>query len=270
MRYFKEFFRFLRHLVAHRSLLVALIVNDFKKQYLGSYLGLLWAFIQPLSFLFVIWFVFQVGFKARPVAGDIPFFLWLSCGMIPWFFFTDAVIAGTNSVIANSFLVKKVAFRVGLLPLVQIGSALIIHIVLIIFLLLVFLLYGFSPTIYWLQLPYFVLCSIILVLGISWLTSALRVFIKDVGSFIGVLLQIGFWGTPIFWSIDVVPQKYLYILKLNPMFYIVEGYRDTLINKEWFWESYKITPYFLFTTFALLVIGAIVFKRLRPHFGDVL
>ena len=270
MRYIKELYRFLKHIVESRQLLFTLIKNDFKKQYLGSYLGLLWAFIQPITFISVIWFVFEIGFRTGAVTGDTPFFLWLICGMIPWFFFADAVSSGTSAIVANNFLVKKVAFRVGILPLVPIGSAFIIHLFLFILLIVAFLLYGKVPSIYWLQFPYFIACSVLLILGLSWLTSALRVFIKDVGNFVGVILQIGFWATPIFWSLDQVPEKYQYIIKLNPMAYIINGYRDTFVNHVWFWESGKVTLYFWGTTAIILVVGIIVFKRLRPHFGDVL
>lgn len=270
MRYIKELYRFLKHIVESRQLLFALIKNDFKKQYLGSYLGLLWAFIQPITFILVIWFVFEIGFRVGAVTGDTPFFLWLICGMIPWFFFADAVSSGTNAIVANDYLVKKVSFRVGILPLVPIGSALIIHLVLFALLIFAFLLYGKTPSIYWLQSPYFIACSGLFILGFSWLTSALRVFIKDVGNFVGVILQIGFWATPIFWSLDLVPEKYQYIIKLNPMAYIINGYRDTFVNHVWFWEKGEVALYFWGTTAILLVVGIIVFKRLRPHFGDVL
>ncbi|MDQ7062059.1 MAG: ABC transporter permease [Sulfurimonas sp.] len=269
-RYIKDFYRFLKHIVESRQLLSTLIKNDFKKQYLGSYLGLIWAFIQPLTFMLVIWFVFEVGLRTASTPGDIPFFLWLMTGMIPWFFISNALIAGTNAIVGNDFLVKKVAFRVSILPLVPIGSALIIHLGLIIFLISVFLLYGFSPSIYWLQLPYYILCSIALILGITWMTSSAMVFVKDIGQFVAVLVQIGFWATPIFWNINTVPQKYQYLVKLNPAYYIIEGYRDTFINHTFFWEMPSITLYFWSATAIFFIFGAIVFKRLRPHFGDVL
>ncbi len=231
---------------------------------------MLWAFIQPLMFMLVIWIVFTYGFRAAPVDENIPFFLWLISGMIPWFFISNALSAGTNAITSNSFLVKKVAFRVSILPLVQIASSLIIHLGLVVFLIIMFLLYGFTPSIYWLQLPYFIICSTLLVLGISWITSAVRVFVKDIDNFIAVLLQIGFWATPIFWNIDMIASGYQWIVKLNPAYYIVQGYRDTLINHTWFWEMQNVTFYFLSITIIFIILGAIVFKRLRPHFGDVL
>ncbi len=270
MRYLKEFYRFLKHIVQSRELLLTLIKNDFKKQYLGSYLGLIWAFIQPLMFMLVIWVVFEIGFRTGTTTEGTPFFLWLMFGMIPWFFISNALVSGTSAIVGNDFLVKKVAFRVSILPLVTIGSSLIIHLGLVIFLVIVFLLYGFSPSIYWLQLPYYMLCSVMLVLGISWATSAVMVFAKDIGHFMNVIIQMGFWATPIFWNIDKVPAQYQYLVKLNPVYYIVEGYRDTFINHIWFWENQNVTLYFLIITTILFILGAIIFKKLRPHFGDVL
>ena len=270
MRYIKEFYRFLKHITESRKLLITLSYTDFKEQYLGSYLGILWAILRPALFIGVIWFIFGIGFKAKPTTDGTPFILWLLCGFIPWFFFAEAVNKSMNAIVSNAYLVKKVAFRVSILPLVKILSSLYIHFVFILILLSVFILYGYVPNIYWLQIPYFIACTIILVLGIGCLTSALKVFIKDVGEIVGVVIQFGFWLTPIFWSINIIPEKYHTLIKLNPMFYIIDGYRNTLINSTWFWQSGNGSVYFLITTSIILIIGAITFKRLRPHFGDVL
>ena len=270
MYYISEFKIFLSHLMDNWQLIKTLIKNDFKKQYLGSYLGLVWAFIQPITFIAVIWFVFEIGFRSAPDTNGVPFFLWLISGMIPWFFFANGFTSGANAIISNSFLVKKVAFRTSILPLVQIGSAFIIHVVLVSLLILAFLFYGFSPDLYWFQIIYYIFCNIILLIGLSWVTSSIRVFIKDIGNLITVLIQIGFWATPIFWSLILVPEKYQYIIKANPMYYIISGFRDTFINKIWFWERGYESLYFISFTTILFIIGAIVFRKLRPHFGDVL
>ena len=270
MRYLKEFFRFIKHIKESKKLLFTLAYSDFKEQYLGSYLGIFWAVLRPSLFVLVIWFVFGMGFKSKPTDDGVPFVLWLLCGMIPWFFFADTVSKSMNAITSNAYLVKKVAFRSSILPLVKIISSLGVHFVLIGLLILIFILNGYYPTIYWLQLPYYIFCTIILVLSLGWLTSSLKVFIKDIGEIIGVVIQFGFWLTPIFWSLDKIPEQYHYIIKLNPMYYIIDGYRNTFIDQVWFWETYKVTPYFLITTGILFVVGAVVFKRLRPHFGDVL
>lgn len=270
MRYIKEFLRFLKHIKESRKLLLTLAYNDFKDQYLGSYLGIFWAVLRPALFIFVLWFVFTMGFKGRPTDDGTPFVLWLLCGMIPWFFFAESINKGMSAIVSNRYLVKKVAFRVSILPIVKVLSALGIHLILLVILMLVFLLHGYFPTLYWLQLPFYILSMILLVLGLSWLTSSIRVFVKDVGEVIGVVIQFGFWLTPIFWSFEMIPQKYQYIIKLNPMVYVIGGFRDTFIYEKWFWERGFDTVQFLGTTALFLVLGIIVFKRLRPHFGDVL
>jgi len=268
--YLNEFKTFLWHLFANQRLIVTLIKNDFKKQYLGSYLGLFWAFAQPIIFILVIWFVFEHGFRSPPATGNFPFALWLIAGMIPWFFIANGLTSGTSAIVSNAFLVKKVAFRTSILPLVQIGSALIIHLVLVGLLMVVYMLYGYMPNLYWLQLIYYLFCSVVLLLGISWLTSSIRVFVKDIGNLINVFIQIGFWATPIFWTVDLLPQKYRWIIELNPAYYIVDGFRDVFINHVWFWEKGSLTPIFLIGASITFVMGAIVFRKLRIHFGDVL
>ncbi len=269
-RYLKELYRFLKHIIQSRELLVTLVRNDFKRDYLGSYLGLVWAFIQPLTFIMIIWFVFTYGFRTAPVSGGTPFILWLMCAMLPWFFISEALTSGTNAVVINSFLVKKVAFRVSILPIVQILSSLIIHLGLMLVLVCMFFLYGYTPSIYWIQLPYYILCAVLFTLGISWITSAIRVFVRDVSNLIAVIIQIGFWGTPIFWNIKMIPHNYQWLFKLNPAYYITQGYRDTFIGHTWFYDNGYLSLCFIFFTLSILVVGSLTFKRLRPHFGDVL
>ncbi len=265
----KEFLRFIKHIYQNRSLLFTLAYDDFKSQYLGSYLGLVWAVLRPLIFIITVYFVFSVGFK-RVETNGIPFILYLMGGYIPWFFFSEAVLGGMNSVISNSYLVKKVAFRVSILPIVKVSSTLFLHFIFLMIYFVILIAHGYYPNIYWLQLPFYLFLISILLIGTGWLLSPLRVFIKDMAQLIGVILQLGFWVTPIFWSIEKVPEKYMHLMRLNPMVYIIEGYRNTFLYKRWFWEEPMQAFYFLGITVFILLVGAITFKRLKPHFGDVL
>jgi lipopolysaccharide transport system permease protein/teichoic acid transport system permease protein len=243
--------------------------NDFHQKYLGNILGFFWAFIQPTATIAVFWFVFQVGFKSKPV-DDFPFILWLVSGMFPWFYFADGLSNGTNSILSNSFLVKKILFRVSLLPLIKLLSALVIHIFFIFFMFAMFLYYGYTPEIYWLQVIYYLFAVSVLLLGLSWITSSVVVFFRDVGQLVAVIIQFGFWLTPIFWSMKIVPQKYHFIIGLNPLVYIIEGYRDSMIYHRWFWEDIDTTIYYWSITAIIFTIGGLTFSKLRPHFSDVL
>ncbi len=262
-------FHFLKAIFYNRTLLFSLTKNDFRQRYLGSYLGILWAFIQPTITILIFWFVFQVGFKSQPV-DNFPFILWLVAGMIPWFFFADGLSNASNSVLEGSYLVKKVVFRVSLLPIIKIVSALVVHLFFIGFMMAMFMLYGYTPSLFWLQVFYYMFATVVLLLGISWITSSIVVFFKDMGQIVAMFLQFGFWLTPIFWSINMVPQKYQFLIKLNPIFYIIEGYRNSLIYDKWFWEDWKMTLYFWIVTGVVFIIGGLTFKKLRPHFADVL
>jgi ABC-type polysaccharide/polyol phosphate export permease len=265
----KTVFEFIRDFVLNQRLIWTLAKNDFKKKNLGSYLGIVWAFIQPTISILIFWFVFQVGFKSTPV-DNFPFILWLSTAMIPWNFFAESIQTTSNSIIESSYLVKKVVFRVSILPIVKIYSALFVHLFFLVFLIVMFLIYGYGPTIYLLQLPYYLVAMIILLFGLAWISSALAVFLRDVGQVISMIVQFGFWLTPIFYSLKIVPDKYLFILKLNPMYYIVEGYRETFIYHKLFWQHSYLKNNFWIITLITILIGALLFRKLRPHFADVL
>jgi lipopolysaccharide transport system permease protein/teichoic acid transport system permease protein len=262
-------YQFFRSILQNKKILLQLTKNDFKQKYVGNLLGALWAFIQPTITILIFWFVFQVGFKSKPV-GDFPFILWLISGMIPWFFFAEALSNGTNSVIANSFLVKKIVFRISLLPIIPLLSALVIHLFFIFFMFGMFLYYGITPTIYWIQIFYYLFAMSILLLGLSWITASVIVFFKDMGQIVAMVIQFGFWLTPIFWSIDIIPQQYHWIIELNPLVYIIEGYRDSLIHHQWFWEKPTEGIYFWVISMIIFLFGAWLFQKLRPHFADVL
>ena len=250
-------------------LLYSLTKNDFRQKYLGSYLGILWAFIQPTITVLIFWFVFQVGFKSQPV-NDVPFILWLVSGMFAWFFFSDAMSNATNAITENSYLVKKIVFKVGYLPLIKIFSALVVHLFFIFFMYGLFLLYGYGFDLHWLQVFYYLGAMIVLILGLSYVTSAVVVFFRDMGQLVAMLLQFGFWMTPIFWVLDTVPHKYHWLIKLNPMVYIIEGYRDSMIHHVWFWEKPMAGVYFWVVTLIMIGVGFSTFRRLKPHFADVL
>jgi lipopolysaccharide transport system permease protein/teichoic acid transport system permease protein len=264
------FTAFIVELIDRRHIILELAKRDFRSKYLGSYLGMLWAFVHPTVYILILWFVFQIGFKSQP-AGNTPFALWMLCGIIPWFFFSECLSSATNSIQESGFLLKKMTFSAGILPIVKIFSALVIHFFFLMVIVVMFLLYGYPPSLHWLQVLYYLFCTCVLLLGISWFTSSVVIFFRDMGQIVNMVLQFLFWMTPIFWSAKILPHKYLNMIKLNPVYYIVEGYRECFIQKTWFWQThYSLTLYFWVVTGAFFVFGALVFRRLRPHFADVL
>jgi len=265
----RSLIHFLQMVFGQRYLIFALAKREIAVQYVGSLLGFIWTFIHPLVLIAVFWFVFSIGFKVKPMS-DVPFVVWLTAGMAPWFLFSQIVTGAVGSVVVHANLVKKTVFSSEILPVVTIASGIVTHLVFLVLLicLLVFQQVPFSW--YALQFFYYLICLGVLTLGIGWIVSALNVFFRDVGQLVGVVIQVGFWGTPIFWDIQMMPPKVQMLLKLNPMFYIVQGYRDSFIYQKGFWSHPYLTLYFWVVTLVILVVGILVFQRLKPQFADVL
>ena len=264
----------LKSIKKNKQLIMYLSKDDIKKKYAGSYLGIIWAFVQPCVTIVIYWFVFEMGLRAKAPSGfgdNVPFIVWIMCGLIPWFFFSDALNCVTNVFVEYSYLVKKVVFDIEILPIIKILSSLFVHIFFIALLFLVMAIFGYYPTPVFLNVFYYSICLIALVLTLGYFTSSLVVFFRDMGQVVQVVLQAGMWITPIMWSFDMISKYWFSIIfMLNPMYYIVEGYRNSLLGGQWFFQSPQLTAYFWILILVLGFIGSHIFKKMRPHFSDVL
>lgn len=263
-------FENLKEFINNRNIIKELTINDFKTRYAGSVLGIIWGFIQPLITILVYWFVFQVGLKSGNRPDGTPYLLWLICGIIPWFYFSEALATTSNVLLEYGYLVKKVMFNIEILPIIKILSALIVHSFFIIFNIVVLYIYGYKFQIIYIQFIYYLICTMLLLIGVTKITSSIVVFFRDMAQIVSIIIQIGFWLIPIVWSPEIIGAKYSMIFKFNPVYYIVEGYRDTFINNIWFWEKPLQTAYFIVFTICILVLGEKIFKRLKPHFSDLI
>lgn len=252
-----------------KKLMFKLAKNDFKTKYVGSYLGIVWAFVQPVVTILVYWFVFGIGLKSGNV-GDIPFVLWLIAGLVPWFFFSDSLSAGTSTMMEYQYLVKKVVFKISILPVVKVLSALFVHLFFMLITVIIYWCYGYTPDLYTIQIFYYSLCTFVMGLALVYFTCSVVVFFRDTSQLVMIFLQVGVWMTPIMWQVSILPQKLLWIFKAMPMYYIVSGYREALIYKSWFWDKPYETMYFWIVILIMLGIGTTIFKKLKIHFADVL
>lgn len=272
MKRLKHLYYFLKVIYQQRYVVWKLVARDFQKKYLATYIGLPWAFLQPMAMIAVIWFVVSIGLRGTGAVGQAPYMPWLVSGLVPWFFLRDAIGDGAQSLLDFSFLIKKTYFRVGVIPVVKIATALLIHLFLAAMMLAIVAFYGYTPDRYWLQLPYYLLCGLALVTGLGWLCSALVVFARDVRKLIDVALLLLFWITPVIWPATRLEGRgaLQLVARLNPLHYVIDGYRRALIDDRWFWDDPLSALYFWAVALGLLVAGALVFTRLKPHFADVL
>ena len=257
-----------------RHLIWKLAKNDFKKRYAGSYLGIVWALVQPVITVLMYWLVFDVIMSGAGMAmrggTEIPFVLFLTSGLVPWFYFNEAWTNGTLAMLEYNYPVKKVVFKISILPIIKVIGATFTHVFFVCVMLVIAACYGYYPSIYMLQIPYYSFCTFVLVLALSYTTCALVVFMRDISQIINIVLQIGMWATPIMWDFGAISPTWAKLLKLNPMVYIVNGYRDAVYGHSWFFEDFFSTMYFWIITVVLFGLGAVVFKKLKVHFADVL
>lgn len=265
----KNSIKIVKEIIENRKLLFNLAKNDFKTKFAGSYFGIFWAFVQPIVTVLVYWFVFQIGFGAQPVNG-CPYVLWLTAGLVPWFYFSDLLNGGTNAFLEYNYLVKKVVFQISILPAVKVFSALFVHCFFVLVAVIICTCYGKFPDLYTLQIIYYTFALTIFGLAISYFTSSIVIFFKDLSQVIMIVLQVGVWITPIMWQLEILPPVWQFVMKLNPLFYIVRGYRQALLDKEWFWTYWQSTLYFWLITVVLLLFNTRVYSKLKEHFSDVL
>lgn len=261
-------------LYQNRRLIWRLSRNDFKKRYAGSYLGTIWAMVPPIVTVAMYWVVFDRIFGSGPqvtyTGGEVPYVLFLTAGLVPWFFFSDAVMGGMTSLMEYNYLVKKVVFKVSILPIIKVTAAMFVHIGFSVVLVLIAAFYGYTPTVYTLQLFYYTFCEYVFILGLSYATCAIVLFFRDLQNLVSIIMQVGMWATPILWNINTLREKYKPFIKLNPMTYIVEGYRSAVYEQQWFWEHFYSSTYFWIVTALLFVVSALIFKKLKPMFADVM
>lgn len=263
-------------LYENRKLIWKLSKNDFKKRYAGSYLGMVWALAQPVVTVVMYWFVFDRFFgqgKQQITTGiAIPYVLYLTAGLVPWFYFTEAWQSGTTALLEYNYLVKQVVFKISVLPIIKVIAATFIHVFFACIMLFVAILYGVYPSVYTIQLIYYSFCLFVFILALTYATCAIVVFFRDLTQIIAIFLQVGMWATPILWNIAILDDNpvLLTIIKLNPMVYIVNGYRSALVEHVWFFSDFYSTVYFWIFTVVMFGIGALVFKRLKTHFADVM
>lgn len=251
-------------------MLISLALNDFKAKYAGSALGVVWGFISPVVTILIYWFVFEVAFKNGP-KYDMPYVLWLVSGIVPWFFISESWGGATGVLIDYSYLVKKVVFRVELLPAVRILSAFFVHLFFVVLTFIINFACGNAPKLLDLQIIYYMVAAFAISYALGRITSTLTVFARDVSNMVGVFVQLGFWITPLFWDINDLGNPVLEtIIKINPFYYVTEGYRETFVQGIGFWEHPALTIYFWAVVAVLMVLGNVLFKKLRPHFADLI
>lgn len=257
MKLFKELYNY-------RELLKTNIKKEIRGKYKGSWLGIIWTFLNPLLMLAVYAFVFP--YILRVNVDNYTIFMIVA--LIPWNFFTTAIQSGTGSVVANGNILKKVYFPREIIP-ISITTSQLVNFLITCIIMAVFIIFsgvGFSAHV--LLFPLLVLIQYILILGLTFILSALTVFVRDIDHFVSVILMLGFYATPIVYQGEMLPKKFQIFLKLNPMAQLVEAYRSILYYHRM--PDMTMLVIWGLGSVALLVVGYLIFKKLEKSFVEEL
>jgi len=234
-------------------------------------MGFFWSVLHPLFLIATFTFVFSGIFKVRigPEEGIASFAVYLFCGILPWNMFSETVMRNTTVIVEHSNLITRTIFPAEILPFAVLAANLVSHLIGLVILIFTIVLFfgksiGFSSIFFLVYLLGMCFFS----LGLSWIVCSLQVFLRDTVQLLGVILQFWFWFTPIFYTSKQVPRVILPLFNLNPMAYVVSGYRDAfLLNR--LPVIHELSLFFLLSL-ATCVIGGVVVKRAKYAFPDVL
>ena len=253
-----------KNLYNYRELLKTSVKKDIGGKYKHSFLGVLWSFVNPLLQIAVYAIVFPLIMRSNIEHYTV----FMVCGLIPWQYFSTVLNRSSFVMIENGNIIKKVYFPREILPLSLVTSETVNFLITSLIMIAFTIANGLGITKYILLFPVILVIQYILQLGISLILSSVTVYFRDLQHFIGVLLQLFFYATPIVYSVETIPANYQWILKLNPMTYIIEGYRDILYNQCM--PDLKMLGIILLIGIVGTVIGYIIFNKLQKRFAEEL
>ncbi|MBG99704.1 MAG: ABC transporter permease [Solibacterales bacterium] len=261
---------FLQNLIKNRSLIYQLVRRDFEQRYVGSVAGWLWGIVHPLVLLGVYTFVFAYAFGMRLPRGEVTdsYPLFLFAGMLPWLLFSETLQRSSSALIDQANLIKKTVFPAEIIPLSIFLSTWISHLLGLILLVVIVGIQDHEINASLLLLPGYFLLLGMLSLGLAWITAALNVYLRDTAQVLSVVLTAWFWLTPIFLFEAQFPESVSGVLLLNPLTYVVRGYRECILGGE----LPSGEDFLVLTSFALMtfIAGGLFFRHAKRGFADVL
>ena len=253
-----------KNLYNYRELLKTSVKKEVRSKYKNSFLGVVWSFLNPLLQIVVYAIIFSLILKNK----QENYAIFLCCGIIPWTFFSSAINKSAFTIIENGNIIKKVYFPREIIPISVVIAEAINFLISTIIILGFVIIGGIGITKYLLLYPIILSAQYLVILSISFVVSSVCVYFRDLQHFIGIILQLLFYATPIIYSQDNIPSEYQWILKINPMTYIINAYRDIF----YYQKAFEILPLIilLFIGIVTSYVGYKIFYKLQKGFAEQL
>ena len=251
-------------------LIYQLVRRDFEQRFVGSAAGWLWGLIHPLVMLASWVFVFQWCLHTKLPANEVTqnYSLFLFCGFLPWMLFQETVQRSATALLDHSNLIKKTVFPAEIVPVSIFLSSLLNHLLALGLVLVVVGVYVGHFSMWMFSLPIYMMLIGLFAVGIGWIVSSLQVYLRDTAQVLSVVMTLWFWITPIFIDEQQFPESVRFLLRANPLAFVVRAYRDRLLS----YRYPSLTELAIVTAYAVSVflLGGLFFRHLKRGFADVL
>ena len=254
----------IKRLFNYRELLKSNVKKEIRGKYKGSFLGVLWSFINPLLSVLVYAIVFPYILRVK----QENYLIFLIVGVIPWNFFVTVIQQGTTTILGNQNIIKKVFFPREILPISVAVSALINFFISCIIILAFTIGSGIGISYHIILLPIIALIEFILSLGIIFILSAVNVYVRDTEYIVNFITTMLFYGTPVLYSLSMFKGKFLTLIQLNPMTHIIEAYRSILYYQTW--PDFSTLLIVTLFSIILMIFGYMIFRILERGFAEEL
>ncbi|HWJ80159.1 MAG TPA: ABC transporter permease [Niallia sp.] len=268
-------FKVLKEQLDHFHLIRRLSLYELKSANRNNYLGILWELINPAIQISIYWFVFGYVQQRKPIEGangeSYPYFIWMLAGILLWFFIYPSITKASRSIYSRLRMVSRMNFPLSVIPSYVILSLLYPQLLLMVVVIIIYQFVGYPISIYYLQIPYFLFAAIMFLFALALITSTISTIIRDFQMLLQSLMRVLLYLTPILWPANHLGSTFEKIMHINPIFYLIEGYRYALLGQGWFiTENPLITLYFWVVVLVMLFIGSYLHVRFRKHFIDFL
>ena len=239
-----------------------------------SKLGLFWNFASPAIQVLTYWLIFGIAWSRKPI-GNIPYLPWLVVGYSAWWFIQPCIQSGCSAIFSKTSVITKMKFPVSILPATICVKEFFNHLCMLLIAFVTILLCGFRPNLHWFGLIYYALCAFVFVEGVSLILSVLTMLWRDVRKLVTSLMRMLMYFSPVIWEChfeDSFPfhEAFNFIMKLNPVYYIITGYRDSVFYNRPFWQHPALTIYFWAFVLLLYIVGSALMYKFKRKFIDMI
>lgn len=243
-----------------------------KAEYQSHYLGLMWEYLYPLIQIGIYWLVFGIGLKHGNSTHGVNYLPWMVIGITPWFFMNRSTLDASKSIYQRVGMVSKMKFPVSVLPTIKIVGNLSSFWTMLVFSIVIGFIYGITPSLYWLQWIYYFVAMIAWLVAFGIFNSTISVLVRDYRILLQSVMRMLFYLSGVLFNFETgaFPAPFVRILQLNPFFYIISGFRQSMLSQGWFWERPTLNIIFWGFVLFFLLVGSHLHYKFRSRFVDLI